>query len=309
MSAKFNGAQYFRTPDNVSIAESEILEVKKFVPQQIELILADQLKKAAGVMKNSSKAAVIFNFVMNMVFSGALQEMLSAMKKMQIMIHMLLINVQIPPTAQIFFSSLLKLVTFEIIDISSYIRKVLNLEEDAGLSSNFEELGYQSQFSIILLGNLYIALILMLFGLIFIFSTRRFKSKQWFNKLRNNLKTKLIWHGALGLLNESYLIICISCFVNLISTKKASKFGEYFSITNAFLFLVVVLGYPILILIILVKNQPKLHLKQFRDRFGDFYLHFRYKEGRHTVLEPFYSALRRLIHAVTVVFFVSQPFM
>jgi hypothetical protein len=67
--------------------------VKKFVPQQIELILADQLKKAAGVMKNSSKAAVIFNFVMNMVFSGALQEMLAAMKKMQIMIHMLLINV------------------------------------------------------------------------------------------------------------------------------------------------------------------------------------------------------------------------
>ena len=64
---------------------------------------------------------------MNMIFSGALQEMLSAMKKMQIMIHMLLINVLIPPTAQIFFSSLLKLVTFELIDISSYVRKGLNL--------------------------------------------------------------------------------------------------------------------------------------------------------------------------------------
>ena len=101
--------------------------MKKQVPQQIELSLADQLKKAAGMIKNSSKAAVILNFAMNMIFSGALQEMLSAMKKMQIMIHMLLINVLIPPTAQIFFSSLLKLVTFELIDISSYLRKGLNL--------------------------------------------------------------------------------------------------------------------------------------------------------------------------------------
>lgn len=68
--------------------------------------------------------------------------MLSAMKKMQIMIHMLLINVDIPPTCQIFFSSLLKLVTYELIDVSNYLRRALNLEEDRGFSPNFEQMGY-----------------------------------------------------------------------------------------------------------------------------------------------------------------------
>jgi len=53
--------------------------------------------------------------------------MLAAIKKMQIMIHLLLIEVEIPATCQIFFGSLLKLVTYELIDISPYIRKGLKL--------------------------------------------------------------------------------------------------------------------------------------------------------------------------------------
>ena len=85
-------------------------------------------------MKGSSKAIVVLNFALNMVLSGALQEMLASMKKMQIMIHLLLIEVQIPATCQIFFGSLLKLVTYELIDISPYIRKGLKLNDDYSFS-------------------------------------------------------------------------------------------------------------------------------------------------------------------------------
>jgi len=58
---------------------------------------------------------------------------------------------------------------------------------------------------------------------------------------------------------------------------------------------IVVIGYPIVVLVVLTKNQPKLHLKEYRDMFGEFYLNFRYQEGRIVLLEPFYSALRRLV--------------
>jgi hypothetical protein len=68
----------------------------------------------------------------------------------------------------------LKLVTYELIDISPYLRKGLNLQEDAGYSPNFEELGYESKYSVILLGNLYIVLLVMILGLALVFSTRRF---------------------------------------------------------------------------------------------------------------------------------------
>ena len=224
------------------------------------------------------------------------------MKKMQIMIHLLLIDVEIPPACQIFFSSLLKLVTYDLIDISTYIRKGLNLQEDASFSSNFEQLGYASQYAVILLGNLYIVLVCLLLGLLLLVSTRRYQSKPWFNKLRKKLEASLIWHGTLQIFNESYIVICISCFVNIMLAKQASKFGEYFSLANAFLLLVVVVGYPLVILIVLVKNQPNLHLPKYRTWFGDFYLNFRYKEGKTTVLEPCYSALRRLAQAAAVIF-------
>jgi hypothetical protein len=55
-----------------------------------------------------------------MILSGALQQMLAAIKKMQSIINLLLIEVEIPPTCQIFFSSVLKLVTYELFDISPY---------------------------------------------------------------------------------------------------------------------------------------------------------------------------------------------
>lgn len=41
--------------------------------------------------------------------------------------------------------------------------------------------------------------------------------------------------------------------------------------------------------------------------FGEFYLHFRYQEGRSVLLEPFYSALRRLVQAASVVFLIKWP--
>lgn len=89
--------------------------------------LGKQLTVAANSIQNSSKAVVVLNFTLNLVLSGALQQMLAAMNKMQIMIHLLLINVQIPPACQIFFSSLLSLVTYEVFDISPHVKKALQL--------------------------------------------------------------------------------------------------------------------------------------------------------------------------------------
>ena len=148
----------------------------------------------------------------------------------------------------------------------------------------------------------------MIIGLILLVSTRRCKTKSWFKKYRGKLKATLIWNGTLGIFNESYLVICISCFVNIVFAKQADKFGEYFSLGNTFFLLFVVLGYPILILVVLLKNQPKLQYMEYRNRFGDFYLHFRYKEGRHTLFEPCYSAVRRLIQAAAMVVLAPWPF-
>jgi len=53
--------------------------------------------------------------------------MLAAMKKMQIMIHLLLMDINIPSNVSVFFNSFLKLVTYNLINLEPMTRKLLKL--------------------------------------------------------------------------------------------------------------------------------------------------------------------------------------
>ena len=61
---------------------------------------------------------------------GVLAELFGVMNKMQIMVHLLLINVAIPANARIFFSGLLSFVTFGLIDFEPTFRKILHLSQE-----------------------------------------------------------------------------------------------------------------------------------------------------------------------------------
>ena len=115
----------------------------------------DKLGKSVG---NASKAVVIANLFMNIFLGGALQELFSAMAKMQIMVHLLIVNVKIPANATIYFNGLLSLVTFNIIDLTPSIRKALSIPKnnEVKINDNFTALGYNSSHFIINMGNLVI---------------------------------------------------------------------------------------------------------------------------------------------------------
>jgi hypothetical protein len=60
--------------------------------------------------------------------------MLAAMKKMQIMIHLLLMDINIPSNVSIFFNSFLKLVTYNLINLEPMTRKFFKLYDDKAFS-------------------------------------------------------------------------------------------------------------------------------------------------------------------------------
>ena len=70
--------------------------------------------------------------------------MLSAMKKMKIMIHLLLMDISIPSNVSVFFNSFLQLVTYNLINLEPRTRKFLKLYDDEAFSQGFEDLGYGS---------------------------------------------------------------------------------------------------------------------------------------------------------------------
>jgi hypothetical protein len=63
--------------------------------------------------------------------------MLSSMKKMQIMIHLLLMDISIPSNVAVFFNAFLQLVTYNLIDLEPSTRKLFKLYDDEPLSETF----------------------------------------------------------------------------------------------------------------------------------------------------------------------------
>ena len=92
--------------------EESVIMQKKEVPKQIDPALGKKMEGLANAVGNSSKAIAIANLVMNFVLGGVLAELFAVMTKLQIMLHLLIINVQIPPQTLIFFKGLLGMVTF-----------------------------------------------------------------------------------------------------------------------------------------------------------------------------------------------------
>lgn len=101
--------------------------MRKSVPLQMDPEGSAGLTAATEIVESASKAVVVLNFAMNLMLGGAIQQLFSAIRKMTIMVHLLIINVKIPANAQMFFAGLLSFVTFDIIELGPYIRKGLNL--------------------------------------------------------------------------------------------------------------------------------------------------------------------------------------
>ena len=99
------------------------------MPPQLNPTLSDTFSAMKTAVGAVTKAVLVSQFLMNLFIGSALQELFSAIRKLTIMVHLLLINVRIPANAQVFFNKLLEFVTFELIDSESIFRRSFNLYE------------------------------------------------------------------------------------------------------------------------------------------------------------------------------------
>jgi len=67
--------------------------------------------------------------LVNILLQGGLNQLLGAVKKMQIVVHMSLVNVSMPGNASIFFRYLLKIVAFDLIPTDGAYDAIFGFEE------------------------------------------------------------------------------------------------------------------------------------------------------------------------------------
>ena len=102
---------------------------------------------------------LIANTLLNILFSGTLQQILSVLKQLQIMVHMMLVRVKSPGNVNLFFGFLLVVVAMDPLDMDDVYDEYLSLDETNPIAPNFSYLGYQSLYSMKNFGSLILTLI------------------------------------------------------------------------------------------------------------------------------------------------------
>ena len=126
-------------------------------------------------------------------------------------------------------------------------------------------------------------------------------------KVRHKLKKMFLWNGILSIFNENYLLISIGCFVNFYFHSNYDTTGKKISLVVASILCLVVVIYPVFVVSLLMKKYKKLFLKHYKRKFGSLYLQFRFTSGKTKVLEPFVSAMRRLVLVLAFVYLYNWP--
>ena len=119
-----------------------------------------------------------------------------------------------PANAQMFFSQINKIASFDIIDIDPIINKVLNLNETEPVNANFEAIGFQSIYFLNNMGSLIIGFLIYFAALITIFILQTFLNKKpWINKYFMRLKKMFLYNSFVAMMIESYSLICVCCLI------------------------------------------------------------------------------------------------
>lgn len=74
---------------------------------------------AGAAASSGMGASVIINLILNFVLSASMNQMLGSIKNMQVIVHLcLMMNLLVPPNSQLFFDEIFKMTKFDPVDLS-----------------------------------------------------------------------------------------------------------------------------------------------------------------------------------------------
>jgi hypothetical protein len=183
---------------------------------------------------------MLISFAINLVLSGAMTYLIGFINSLQLIIHLPMMMIFIPANVSMFFSHILPIVQFDLIPPEYSYELFLTFEEDPAdidFVSRFDEtvfdqmqdLGYDSNNSLQLLGSLFIFAVFYFLRVIlfypFILSVSKlFKVGQDYRK---TLRDQLFFNEIIVINLEAFLELIISGFINY-SFPLNSTDGEIF---------------------------------------------------------------------------------
>lgn len=127
-------------------------------------------------MSDAIMTSVTLILIGDFFFTFGISNLLASIKKMQIIVHMVLVNVSIPANAALFYAHFLEIVNFDILPTDGLYEYLFDLKEGDAISVNFEMLGYETIYMIKNLGSVFIFMMYFPIVAILAFIFKRLKN-------------------------------------------------------------------------------------------------------------------------------------
>ena len=170
---------------------------------------------AAGVGGSFS-----FNFILNLIMSTSMNQMLSSIKNMQVIVHLILFSFVVPGVTAIFFGALADMITFDPFDgASEYTSEYFALdmqEEETLIDDMLADLGYESNYFLTNLGTLLYFLVAWLslipvYFLVAICPLCYLKCRKWSRKKLRSF----FFNSILTCLDGTFFLFFITGMINI----------------------------------------------------------------------------------------------
>lgn len=94
-----------RDADGNLIVEDQ--EIRKNLPNMVSGDVALAVAAVGGAAAGGVGGTFSFNFILNLIMSTSMSQMLSSIKNLQVIVHLVLMNFIVPAVTQIFFAAII----------------------------------------------------------------------------------------------------------------------------------------------------------------------------------------------------------
>lgn len=162
------------------------------------------------------KTILTSSLLVNILMISSMEMMWGIINGIQLMAYMPLFFVKVPANATLFIQMLLELSSFELLPTDLFNDFLFFFPETEPLGLNYQELGYESPFTILNLGSIFymfiMYVVLMAVHLLLVFGGR-FSHR--ISTLSNKIGASLYWAGILRFWIEIYFDACLAASIGL----------------------------------------------------------------------------------------------
>jgi len=219
------------------------------------------LEESGKALKNAMNFVAVISFLLLLLISTSLDKYWSLMNVMQIFVFISLYDTSLTVPLAIFFKYLIKIVTFEIVEMGDYFTEWFEYEDEEAMSKRFEVLSFERKSFLVTLGFMIVVLVSILLSYLIVgllHPCRKHLPHFLKKKVYKRLKKDIFWSAPLVFIIEGYLDICLGIVMYYHSEAGYEKSGDIIDFYMASFFTVGVIVVPIAGVFFLCANRKQI---------------------------------------------------